>query len=134
MDAVVQKAGKGKNGPIVIGNDVWIGEGAFISLGVKIGDGAVIAARAVVTRDVPPFAIVGGTPAKVLRYRFPPETIALLLKSEWWRYDLRSLKLDYSKPAECAKKVIEADLPPLNVETHSVQKGSRGRFTLSGAE
>ncbi|WP_240704820.1 CatB-related O-acetyltransferase [Croceicoccus sediminis] len=131
IDAVVQKAGRGKNGPIRIGNDVWIGEGAFISLGVTIGDGAVIAARAVVTRDVPAYAIVCGTPAKILRYRFPPETIALLLKSEWWRYDLRPLKLDYRNPAECAEKVIEADLPPLAVDTVSARKGAGNNFILS---
>ncbi len=73
--------------PIVIGNDVWIGRGAFISGGVRIGDGAVIAARAVVTKDVPPYAIVGGTPARVIRMRFSDDIVARLLKTQWWRYN-----------------------------------------------
>ena len=68
----------------VIGNDVWIGHGAVIKQGVSIGDGVVVAACAVVTKDVPPYAIVGGVPAKVLKYRFDEETIGKLMNSEWW--------------------------------------------------
>ena len=63
-------------GDIVIGNDVWIGYEAVIMAGVRIGDGAVIAARAVVTRDVPPYTIVGGVPARVIRRRFDADTVA----------------------------------------------------------
>lgn len=77
---------------IIIGNDVWIGEGAFIRQGVEIGDGAAIAARAVVTRDVPPYAIVAGTPAKILRYRFEPAIIAELMNLQWWRYGVSALE------------------------------------------
>lgn len=73
-----------KNGPIVIGHDVWIGRDVTILTEVNIGHGAVIAAGAVVTKDVPPYAIVGGVPAKVIRYRFDPETIKKLLDSKWW--------------------------------------------------
>lgn len=71
-----------------IGNDVWIGYGAFITAGVTIGDGAVIGARSVVTRDVPPYAIVAGVPAKIIRYRYPEKVIAELLRLQWWRYNL----------------------------------------------
>jgi FkbM family methyltransferase len=81
-----------KKGKIRIGNDVWIGEGAFISKGVTIGDGAIVAARAVVTKDVPPYAIVGGVPAKIIRYRFESDVIAELLDIRWWAYGMNALK------------------------------------------
>ena len=71
-------------GDIVVGNDVWIGYEAVILSGVKIGDGAIVGARAVVTKDVPPYTIVGGVPAKPIRKRFPDDIIAKLLKSRWW--------------------------------------------------
>lgn len=72
---------------VVIGNDVWIGSGAYIKSGVRIGDGAVIGAGAVVTKDVEPYAIVGGIPAKVIRYRFSREQIEALLNIKWWNKD-----------------------------------------------
>ncbi len=71
-------------GDIVIGNDVWIGYEAVILAGVTIGDGAIIGTRAVVTKNVPPYTIVGGVPAKPIRERFPQETIDFLLKIKWW--------------------------------------------------
>ena len=71
-------------GDIVIGNDVWIGYEAIILSGVTIGDGAIIASRAVVTEDVPPYTIVGGVPAKAIRKRFSEQTISHLLKIKWW--------------------------------------------------
>ncbi|MGE5548217.1 MAG: CatB-related O-acetyltransferase [Solirubrobacterales bacterium] len=71
-------------GPVRIGHDVWIGSEAVIMDGVTIGNGAVVAARAVVTKDVPPYAIVGGNPARVIRHRFAPEIVAALLEIEWW--------------------------------------------------
>ncbi len=71
-------------GDIVIGNDVWIGYEAVILAGVTIGDGAVIGTRAVVTKDVPPYTIVGGVPAKPIRKRFAQEAIDALLKMKWW--------------------------------------------------
>lgn len=67
-----------------IGNDVWIGARALILDGVSIGDGAIVAAGAVVTKDVPPYAIVGGVPAKIIRYRFSEDVIESLLKWQWW--------------------------------------------------
>lgn len=71
-------------GDIVIGNDVWIGYEAVILAGVTIGDGAIIGTRAVVTKDVPPYTIVGGVPAKTIRKRFPIETVEALEKLKWW--------------------------------------------------
>lgn len=68
----------------IIGNDVWIGSRAIIMQGVNIGTGAVIGAGAVVTKNVPPYAVVAGCPAKIIKYRFNEETIKRLLKSEWW--------------------------------------------------
>lgn len=74
--------------PIVIGNDVWVGEQVtFSSKGITVHDGAVIAAHAIVTKDVPPYAIVAGCPAKIINFRFPPECIQRLLQLKWWRYD-----------------------------------------------
>ena len=71
-------------GDIVVGNDVWIGYEAVILAGATIGDGAIIAARAVVTRDVPPYTIVGGVPARPIRRRFSDQEIARLLELKWW--------------------------------------------------
>jgi virginiamycin A acetyltransferase len=74
-------------GDIVIMNDVWIGYGCTVLSGVTIGNGSILAARSVVTKDVPPYSIVGGNPARVLKYRFNPEVIDLLLKISWWDED-----------------------------------------------
>jgi len=80
-----------------IGNDVWIGHGAFIVPGVTIGDGAVVGAMAVVTKDVPPYAVVVGSPARIMKYRFPDNQVKMLLKSRWWEYapwDLKGAPVD----------------------------------------
>ncbi len=77
---------------VIIGNDVWIGSHVLIKGGVHIGNGACVAAGAVVVKDVPPYAIVGGVPAKVIRYRFSPEVIGKLLELEWWNFDESKLK------------------------------------------
>ena len=71
-------------GDTIVGNDVWTTENCLVMSGVKIGDGAIVAAGAVVTKDVPPYAIVGGNPAKLIRYRFTEEQIAALLEIRWW--------------------------------------------------
>lgn len=71
-------------GDIIVGSDVWIGYEAVILSGVTIGDGAIIGARAVVTKDVPPYTIVGGAPARAIRRRFSEDTIAALLDIRWW--------------------------------------------------
>jgi len=69
---------------VVIGNDVWIGTGAKIINGITIGDGAIIAAGAVVIKDVPPYAVMGGVPAKIIKYRFDQNDIDFLLRFKWW--------------------------------------------------
>ena len=74
-------------GNIVIGNDVWIGYEAVIMAGVTIGDGAIIGTRAVVTKDVPPYTIVGGVPAKPIRKRFDDATVERLIKLRWWDWE-----------------------------------------------
>ena len=79
-------------GDIIIGNDVWIGYEAVIMAGVHIGDGSVIAARAVVTKDVPPYTIVGGTPARKIRMRFEEETIAKLQQIQWWNWPVEKIR------------------------------------------
>lgn len=73
-------------GDIVIGNDVWIGFEAVVMAGVRIGDGAIVGARAVVTKDVPPYTIVGGVPARPIRRRFDDATIDRLLQMRWWEW------------------------------------------------
>jgi len=79
-------------GPIEIGHDVWIGAYAHVMSGVKVGNGAVVAANAVVTREVPPFAIVGGTPARILKYRFDEPTRARILALAWWDWDRETVR------------------------------------------
>jgi acetyltransferase-like isoleucine patch superfamily enzyme len=83
---VIGRGHPASRGPIVVGNDVWIGMGAAVLSGVQVGDGAVVGAFAVVTRDIPPYAVVAGNPARVIRYRFPPETVATLLTIRWWEW------------------------------------------------
>lgn len=82
---------------VTIGDDVWIGHSAMIMEGVTVGTGAIIATRSLVLHDVPPYAIVAGAPAKVIKYRHPPELAAKLLNSKWWECDvdfLLTLRLD----------------------------------------
>lgn len=86
-----------EKGTIHIGNDVWIGANAIILDDVTIGDGAIIAAGAVVTKDVPPYAIVGGVPAKFIRLRFTEEQVAKLRSVQWWNKDVAWLKENFKK-------------------------------------
>lgn len=98
----------------MIGNDVWIGYGASLMPGITIGDGAVIAAHSVVTKDVGPYEIVGGNPAKFIRLRFPTETIDKLMESEWWKYSFMDFSdLDIEAPERFADQFLErkGDLP-----------------------
>jgi virginiamycin A acetyltransferase len=93
--------------PLSIGNDVWIGQNAIILPSVsRIGDGAVIGAGAVVTKDVEPYSIVVGNPARLLRYRFSQETIVKLQESRWWEKSVGELDLNYF-----TRRLTEADLP-----------------------
>ena len=96
LDKANVKSAWDNKGDIVIGNDVWIGYEAVILSGVHIGDGAVIATRAVVTRDVPPYTIVGGIPAKAIKKRFDDATIAKLLRLQWWNWPFE--KIQHSLP------------------------------------
>lgn len=82
---------------VEIGSDVWIGENSIILTGVKIGNGAVIAAGAIVNNDVPDYAIVGGIPAKLIKYRFTTEEISLLLDNKWWDFPLNKILTDLDK-------------------------------------
>lgn len=79
-------------GDIVIGSDVWIGYEALILSGVTVGDGAIIGSRAVVTKDVPPYTIVGGVPAKPIRRRFDGAVIERLEKLRWWDWDIEAIR------------------------------------------
>ena len=78
-------------GDTVVGNDVWIGNSVTIMQGVKIGDGAIIGTNSLVTKDVEPYTIVGGNPAKEIRKRFDEETIQLLLALKWWDWDVQKI-------------------------------------------
>lgn len=73
-------------GSVTIGNDVWLGSGSLILSGITVGDGAVVAARAVVTRDVPPYAIVAGNPARIINWRFDEATRTAMLATAWWSW------------------------------------------------
>lgn len=77
----------GKEYGVLIGNDVWIGSNVIIKGGIKIGDGAIVAMGAVVSKDVEPFSIVGGVPARIIKYRFDNDTIDMISKSKWWYWD-----------------------------------------------
>ena len=85
MDLVMSAASRGDT---VVGNDVWLGYSALVMPGVRIGDGAVVAAASVVTRDVPPYAIVAGNPARIVRMRFEEEDVARLLRAAWWDWPI----------------------------------------------
>lgn len=91
------------NGDVRIGNDVWIGDSSTIMSGITIGDGAVIAANSHVVKDVPPYAIVGGNPARLIRYRFTPEQIEGLLQINWWQWD--DAKINSVVPHLCSSNI-----------------------------
>lgn len=95
-----------KKGDTVVGNDVWFGQDSLIMPGIKIGSGAIIAARSVVTKDVPPYTIVGGNPAKIIRKRFSDETIDQLLHIQWWDWN-------YEKITRNIEAIVGADVQKL---------------------
>src|SRR5690606_40549227 len=102
---------------VSVGSDVWIGAGSIVLDGISIGDGAIIAAGAVVNKDVPPYAIVGGVPARIIRYRFDEETRAALLEWRWW--DLDNSKLQALAPGFMNQR--------WNVETVHAMMGRTGK-------
>ncbi|MDX9664250.1 CatB-related O-acetyltransferase [Pseudomonas sp. P5_152] len=111
-----------KNSP-VIRHDVWIGAGVKIMRGVTIGIGAVVAANSIVTKDVPPYAIVGGAPAKIIKYRFDSELIEALIKSRWWVFDLSVIKkIDFTDPVKALQQLSEMVHKPIAI---------RNKFVLS---
>lgn len=87
MEGALADGMPASRGDVKIGCDVWLGTEAMILSGVTIGHGSIVAARSVVTRDVPPYAIVAGCPAKIIRYRFPPDIVDRLLRIAWWDWD-----------------------------------------------
>lgn len=99
-------------GDTIVGNDVWIGAEAMIMPGIRIGDGAVIGSRALVTKDVMPYSIVGGNPAKEIRKRFSEKQIDMLLSMKWWNWDMDKLKLAMS--LLCSGNIEELYLFSLN--------------------
>ena len=107
--ALTKNAADIPRGHLEIGNDCWIGYGAIITSKCRgIGNGAVVAAGSIVTKDVPPYAVVMGAPAKVVRYRFDEETIALIEKSAWWNYTPKECMRYYAyiqNPSEFCEKI-----------------------------
>ena len=96
----------------LIGNDVWIGANSTILRGINIGNGAVVGANSIVTKDVPSYAIVGGCPAKIIRYRFDDDKIHLIEKSEWWNLPREKLKENWSHFASNnLEKILELTQP-----------------------
>ena len=104
--AVPAPADLPSRGDTVVGNDVWIGYDALVMPGVHIGNGAIVAARAVVVKDVPAYAVVGGNPAKILKSRFPPETVAALERIAWWNWPVE-------KVTRHLQAIVSADLAAL---------------------
>lgn len=92
-----------------IGNDVWVGKGVTIRAGVKVGDGAILAAKSVVLEDVPPYAIVAGVPAKIKRYRFSTSLIHKMLKVQWWNYNFLSYldEIEFDVPENALDRIME---------------------------
>ena len=98
-----------RNNAPIIGHDVWIGQDVLLARGIEIGTGSVIGAGSVVTRSVPPYAVVGGNPAKVIRFRFDETTVDRLLKSGWWRYRFTTIgSMRYDDPSLFLDQLLDA--------------------------
>jgi acetyltransferase-like isoleucine patch superfamily enzyme len=112
--------------PVVIGNDVWIGARAMILRGVTIGDGAIVAGGSVVTKDVAPYAVVGGIPAKVIKQRFDDDTVQRLLELRWWDYspnDLNGVPFDdIDKAIDAVRRRIDEGMKPYRPKTTVLER------------
>ena len=112
--------------PTRIGNDSWIAHGVYIKNGVTIGDGAVVGARSVVTKDIPPYAIVVGSPTKIIKFRFDDLLVERLLRLQWWRFapwQLRDLDLSHpSRALDGLEKKIDDGLQPYEPKKLIVQR------------
>lgn len=105
---------------VLIQNDVWIGHGATIMGGVTIHNGAVVAANSVVTKDVPPYAIVGGNPAKIIRYRYSPEEIQAMLTIAWWDWEFSRLRKNAYDFSLKVPDFIQKHLPRAKTEINAI--------------
>lgn len=101
-----------------IGNDVWIGMNVTIMGGLKIGNGAIIAAHSVVTKDVPPYSIVAGVPARIIKYRFDDDKIQKIEKFEWWRLSPEILKNNCSMFSKALDNEIMEELSRISDQWH----------------
>jgi acetyltransferase-like isoleucine patch superfamily enzyme len=110
------------NSPARIGNDVWLGQGVFVKSGVRIGDGAIVAARSVVIKDVDPYMIVAGSPARVIRPRFPDAVVERLQRLQWWNFNVLGLGIDFSNVDEAVGRIEEV------VASGAIERISTERF------
>ncbi|CAL9595871.1 CatB-related O-acetyltransferase [Streptomyces sp. enrichment culture] len=114
--------GMPSRGDTVVGNDVWFGYGATVMPGVRIGDGAIIAAGAVVTADVPPYTVVGGNPARPIRQRYGDADVALLLEAAWWDW-----------PVDVITRHVRTIMAGTPAEIHAIAaRGTGGRGDAPG--
>lgn len=104
----------------ILENDIWIGANVIIPGGVHIGTGAIVAAGSVVVKDVPPYAVVGGNPAKIIRYRFQEDQIKLLLESEWWNWPLEKIRQHVDDFSDVEKFLLVQLCEPTNDNADSV--------------
>lgn len=123
--------------PVTIGNDVWIGSDCAIMGGVTIGDGAIVGYGSVVTRDVPPFAIVGGTPARIIRMRFPDSTVERVQAASWWRFDLvrmRGPSIAWSEPLAALREIEDrvgaGDIDSIGDALHRIVRSNTTSFSF----
>ena len=119
---------------ISIDHDVWIGAGAFIHPGIKISTGSVVGANAVVTHDVPPYAIVAGVPAKIIKYRFDNSIISRLLSTNWFLYDWAGIDIRWGSGVLSAltdiEKYLESQKPPMLNRACKIKKNDDGSFDI----
>ena len=115
---------RNSNKSILIGNDVWIGANVTLLNGIKVGDGAIIGACSLVTKDVPPYSIVGGNPAKIIRFRFMDSVIADLMNLKWWNLEPCALSgLSFSNIDLCIKQLRERIKQGVNVFAPNICEG-----------